>query len=145
MKRKINLFIIFIILCIILLVGALFLDLNKNDNKNTKITVAEVAHTIFYAPQYVAIENGYFEEYGIDIELILATIPNVPSIRHDYKNAIVRASGYRYIDFAKAVNAEAVGATWYADMLSSDNVHPTELGAKALASRILLDVPEITV
>lgn len=73
MKRKINLFIIFIILCIILLVGALFLDLNKNDNKNTKITVAEVAHTIFYAPQYVAIENGYFEEYGIDIELILAS------------------------------------------------------------------------
>lgn len=80
-----------------------------------------------------------------NIELILATIPNVPSIRHDYKNAIVRASGYRYIDFAKAVNAEAVGATWYANMLSSDNVHPTELGAKALASRILLDVPEIAV
>ena len=91
----------------------------------------------------------YDEIVGIcsskNIELILATIPNVPSIRHDYKNAIVRASGYRYIDFAKAVNAEAVGATWYADMLSSDNVHPTELGAKALASRILLDVPEITV
>lgn len=91
----------------------------------------------------------YDEIVGIcsskNIELILATIPNVPNIRHDYKNAIVRASGYRYIDFAKAVNAEAVGATWYADMLSSDNVHPTELGAKALASRILLDVPEITV
>ena len=80
-----------------------------------------------------------------NIELILATIPNVPNIRHDYKNEIVRSSGYRYIDFAKAVNAEDVGATWYTDMLSSDNVHPTELGAKALASRILLDVPEITI
>lgn len=80
-----------------------------------------------------------------NIELILATIPNVPNIRHDYKNEIVRTSGYRYIDFAKAVNAEAVGATWYTDMLYTDNVHPTELGAKALASRILLDVPEITV
>ena len=33
--------------------------------------VAEVAHTIFYAPQYVAIEKGYFKEVGIDIDLIL--------------------------------------------------------------------------
>lgn len=30
----------------------------------------EVAHSIFYAPQYVAIENGYFEEEGIEIELV---------------------------------------------------------------------------
>ena len=35
------------------------------------VRVAEVAHTIFYAPQYVAIEKGYFEEYGIDIDLLL--------------------------------------------------------------------------
>ena len=39
----------------------------------TDITVAEVAHTIFYAPQYVSIENGYFEEVGIDVELILTS------------------------------------------------------------------------
>lgn len=94
-------------------------------------------------------KTAYDEVVGVcsskNIELILATTPNVPNIRHDYKNEIVRASGYRYIDFAKAVNAEAVGATWYTDMLYTDNVHPTELGAKALASRILLDVPEITV
>ena len=37
------------------------------------MTLAEVAHTIFYAPQYVAIEKGYFEEYGIDINLILTS------------------------------------------------------------------------
>ena len=79
------------------------------------------------------------------IELVLATIPNVPNIRHDYKNEIIRTSGYRYIDFAKAVNAETVGAEWYSGMLSSDNTHPTQDGAKALASRFLLDVPEITV
>ena len=29
----------------------------------------EVAHSIFYAPMYVAIEEGYFEDAGIDLEL----------------------------------------------------------------------------
>ncbi len=38
--------------------------------KLTKVTLNEVAHSIFYAPQYVAIENGYFEEEGIDLELV---------------------------------------------------------------------------
>ncbi len=36
-----------------------------------KVTVAEVTHSIFYAPQYVAIEAGYFEEEGLDVDLIL--------------------------------------------------------------------------
>ena len=36
----------------------------------TKITLNEVAHSIFYAPQYVAIELGYFKEEGIDLELV---------------------------------------------------------------------------
>lgn len=36
----------------------------------TKVTLNEVAHSIFYAPQYVAIENGYFEEEGIDLDLV---------------------------------------------------------------------------
>ena len=36
----------------------------------TKITLNEVAHSIFYAPQYVAIEEGYFKEVGIDLELV---------------------------------------------------------------------------
>lgn len=37
---------------------------------NTKVVLNEVAHSIFYAPMYVAIENGYFAEEGIDIELV---------------------------------------------------------------------------
>ena len=45
--------------------------LNVENSSLTKIKVAEVTHSIFYAPFYVAIENGYFEELGIDIELIL--------------------------------------------------------------------------
>lgn len=36
----------------------------------TKVTLNEVAHSIFYAPQYVAIENGYFTEEGLDLELV---------------------------------------------------------------------------
>ena len=34
------------------------------------VTLNEVAHSIFYAPMYVAIENGYFEEEGIDLPLV---------------------------------------------------------------------------
>lgn len=36
----------------------------------THVTLNEVAHSIFYAPQYVAIELGYFEEEGINLELV---------------------------------------------------------------------------
>ena len=81
------------------------------------------------------------EEKGITP--ILATIPNVPSIDHTYKNAYVKSLGVRYIDFAKAVNAESAGATWYTGMLSQDNTHPSALGAKALMRQFLLDVPEV--
>lgn len=36
-----------------------------------EVMVAEVAHSIFYAPQYVALHNGYFEKEGLDVEIIL--------------------------------------------------------------------------
>lgn len=35
-----------------------------------KVTLNEVAHSIFYAPQYVAMEQGYFEQEGIELELV---------------------------------------------------------------------------
>jgi len=43
---------------------------NPKAKSLTKITLNEVAHSIFYAPQYIAIELGYFEEEGIDLELV---------------------------------------------------------------------------
>lgn len=43
---------------------------NKKQEELTTVTLNEVAHSIFYAPQYVAIELGYFEEEGIDLELV---------------------------------------------------------------------------
>lgn len=76
-------------------------------------------------------------------ELVLATIPNTPTVNNNYKNAIVRASGYRYIDFASAVQTAEGESTWLSGMLSSDNVHPTSEGAKALASKLCADFPEI--
>lgn len=73
MKRRIFVY-IFCGILIFFLASLVLFDLNKNKDtkqKTKKITMAEVAHTIFYAPQYVAIEKGYFEDYGIDIDLIL--------------------------------------------------------------------------
>lgn len=40
------------------------------DNGKTKLVLNEVAHSIFYAPMYVAIEEGYFAEEGIDLTLV---------------------------------------------------------------------------
>lgn len=42
----------------------------KENQEPVKITLNEVAHSIFYAPQYVAIEEGYFEEEGLDLTLV---------------------------------------------------------------------------
>ena len=36
----------------------------------TPVTLSEVAHSIFYAPMYVAIEKGYFANEGIDLSLV---------------------------------------------------------------------------
>ncbi|MCI9045963.1 MAG: ABC transporter substrate-binding protein [Hungatella sp.] len=39
-------------------------------SKRTPVTLNEVAHSIFYAPQYAAIELGYFEDEGLDLTLV---------------------------------------------------------------------------
>lgn len=41
-----------------------------SEGGKTKVVLNEVAHSIFYAPMYVAIEEGYFAEEGIDLELV---------------------------------------------------------------------------
>lgn len=91
-------------------------------------------------------QRDYFLQYCEDnnIAPIFGTIPTVPTINHEQKNAWVRSSGYRYIDFAKAVGASSSG-TWFSGMLSQDGVHPTEQGAKALFAQVLVDLPEIMV
>ncbi len=72
MKKKFIIWIGIFFLLLAAIISLFFLDLNKNDNKNlTKIKVAEVARTIFYAPMYAAINQGYFAEEGLDVELLL--------------------------------------------------------------------------
>ena len=51
--------------------AALLTGCKKDTNSSlTPVTLNEVAHSIFYAPQYAAIELGYFEEEGIDLTLV---------------------------------------------------------------------------
>ena len=60
------------IICIILTICMLILPFSackdKNRDDNT-IRLTEVTHSIFYAPLYVAIENGYFKDEGLNISL----------------------------------------------------------------------------
>lgn len=71
MNRRTIILITVVILIIALVIG-IFLLKNKT-NGNTEelktIKVNEVTRSVFYAPQYVAINNGYFKESGIEIEL----------------------------------------------------------------------------
>lgn len=43
---------------------------SNSSASSTEVTLNEVAHSIFYAPMYVAIEEGYFEEEGIELTLV---------------------------------------------------------------------------
>ena len=65
MKKKISLLLILSMLFSILITGC-----GKEESDLTKVTLNEVAHSIFYAPMYVAIEEGYFADEGIDLELV---------------------------------------------------------------------------
>lgn len=71
MKRKI----LSLLLSAVMAAGTVFCmagaqEDEKSEKELTKVTLNEVAHSIFYAPQYAAIELGYFEEEGIDLTLV---------------------------------------------------------------------------
>ena len=63
--------IIIIISSLIIIGTSIFFIFNKKDKKYTKIRVAEVAHSVFYIPWYIANSNGYFKDEGLDVEIIL--------------------------------------------------------------------------
>ena len=62
MKKKILAVVLSAMLCLVCFAGC-------GGNGKTKVRLSEVTHSIFYAPLYIAINNGYFEEEGIEIEL----------------------------------------------------------------------------
>ncbi len=54
----------------VLILGSLVGCQKSQGGAGTPVTLSEVANSIFYAPQYAAIELGYFEEEGIDLQLV---------------------------------------------------------------------------
>lgn len=72
--KKIIVSLICLLLIVLVAIG-IFMGKGKDNSKDnlTKITVAEVAHSIFYTPMYVADSLGYFEDEGIDADIILTS------------------------------------------------------------------------
>ena len=65
MKKLISVTLVISLMLSLFLTGCV-----KEETKGKKVVLNEVAHSIFYAPMYVAIEEGYFEEEGIDLTLV---------------------------------------------------------------------------
>ena len=71
MKKRLIITGIILLLIGVITILTMTFSTPKEDDNLTTINLAEVSHTIFYAPQYAAIQNGYFEEEGMEINLIL--------------------------------------------------------------------------
>ncbi len=72
MKKKIIISVITIIVIALVVIGIISIKTNKSETATEEaklIKVNEVTRSVFYAPQYVAINQGFFKENGIDIEL----------------------------------------------------------------------------
>lgn len=107
------------------------LGMNDGDNSNS---VNSDWLSVYNSVKDICKSNG--------IELVLVTIPTTPNVNNNYKNEIIKSSGYRYIDVAAAVGADGTGS-WYNGMLSGDNVHPTSVGAKVIMAKYISDLPNI--
>lgn len=77
-----------------------------------------------------------------NIDLWLCTIPNVPNRNNSLKNNIITSSNYRYINVNNAVGGN-VTSNWFDGLLSSDNVHPSELGRDRIANAVANAFPEL--
>ncbi|MBR2028436.1 MAG: ABC transporter substrate-binding protein [Oscillospiraceae bacterium] len=62
------------LICIVMaaVVAAVSVACGSQPQSGKKLVLSEVTHSIFYAPQYVAINEGYFAEEGLEIELVNA-------------------------------------------------------------------------
>lgn len=73
MKRFIVMLSILILLVVLTIICFLSKN-NTNDDEKMKLKVAEVTHSVFYAPWYVALHNGYLDDF--DIEVVLTSGAN---------------------------------------------------------------------
>lgn len=58
-----------LIVIIIVTVSMIITKITKSNDEMQTIRVSEVTRSVFYAPQYIAISEGFFEKNGLDIEL----------------------------------------------------------------------------
>ena len=66
-----KIFYTFLVILLLVLSLLFFLPKKKKNDNMKSVKIAEVTHSVFYAPLYVAIEEGYFRNENIDIKLIL--------------------------------------------------------------------------
>ncbi len=73
--KKVIISLIALLIIVLVAIGIFYEKDNKNkdDKKLKDITVAEVAHSIFYAPMYVADALKFFEEEGLDVDIVLTS------------------------------------------------------------------------
>lgn len=62
-----------LVIGILCFVGIYFGLKSEESGDNQKLVVAEVTHSVFYAPFYVSLHNGYFENEGLDVDVILTS------------------------------------------------------------------------
>ena len=112
---------------------------NWLDSVNEFLSICKENNIIPILATIPSVVGGYSEDSGIGDKRI-----------HKAKNDWVKSSGYRYVDFAKAVGANDVTGYWFNngegnDMLESGSmrVHPTKYGAVALYHQLITDFPEI--
>lgn len=77
-----------------------------------------------------------------NITLIPATIPNVPTRNHSFKNTYVRENFSRYVDISEALGAET-STSWYSGLLPDGDIHPSDAGRVLIAQKVMCEVPEI--
>ena len=112
---------------------------NWLDSVNEFFSICKENNIIPILATIPSVVGGYSEDSGIGDKRI-----------HKAKNDWVKSSGYRYVDFAKAVGANDVTGYWFNngesdDMLESGSmrVYPTKYGAVALYNQLITDFPEI--
>lgn len=69
MKKKTIIYIVIFLVILAIAIGILVSQKQSKTEQAKVIQVSEVTRSVFYAPQYVAIQNGYFDKHNLQVEL----------------------------------------------------------------------------